>query len=141
MNTKIGLWLDHRKAVIVIETSIGEEIQTVWSHADKQPGRVDGERVNEPFESNMVQADDVRERRFASHLTHYYQEIAALVQDADSLFIFGPGEAKGELRKYLQPALPKSCRVHVETADKLTDTLIAARVRSYFQHKEINHPI
>ena len=141
MNKKIGLWLDHRKAIIVIETSLGEEVQTVLSHADKQPSRVDGERVNEPFEANMVQADDVRNRRFSNHLHRYYQEISTWLYGVDSLFIFGPGEAKGELHKFLQPTLPKDCLVHMESADKLTESLVAARVRSYFQHREINHPI
>ncbi len=141
MTTNIGLWIDHRKAVIVKITSQGEETTTILSHADKQPGRFDGQRSTAPYDSNMVQPDDVTDRKFAQHLHRYYQEIEASVKGARAVFIFGPGEAKGELRKHLEAALPKGSPIHVETTDKLTDSLVAAKVRAYFQHQEINHPI
>ena len=141
MTTQIGLWIDHRKAVIVFESSGGEAHKTILSHADRQPGRADGKRSTAPYEANQVLPDDVKDRKFAQHLHQYYQEIEACVQHAKSLFIFGPGEAKGELRKHLETSLPKDCVIHVETSDKLTDNMIAAKVRAYFQlHKLANFP-
>ena len=51
---------------------------------------------------------------------------------AASLFVFGPGEAKGELVKRLAHEKPTTRSVNVEAADKLTDRQIAAKVREHF---------
>jgi len=37
MKTAAGLWIDHKKAVIVIVTDKGEEIKLIISKAEKQP--------------------------------------------------------------------------------------------------------
>ncbi|MDZ4401741.1 hypothetical protein [Prosthecobacter sp.] len=134
MKTNIGLWIDHRRAVIVSESSAGEEIKVILSDADRQPGRIHGERSTTPFEAQLTEADDVSQRKFTAQLHRYYEEVIACVREAEEIFIFGPGEAKGELHKELEKALPKGCVVVVETADKMTDRQIAARVRDHFKH-------
>jgi hypothetical protein len=39
MKTIAGLWIDHKKAVIVVVTDKGEEIKLIISKVEKQPGR------------------------------------------------------------------------------------------------------
>jgi hypothetical protein len=39
MKTKVGLWIDHGKAIVVAVTGKGEEIGLVISQAKKQPRR------------------------------------------------------------------------------------------------------
>jgi hypothetical protein len=46
--------------------------------------------------------------------------------------IFGPGEAKGELKERLERHNLGGSIVGIETADKMTDRQIAAKVRQYF---------
>jgi hypothetical protein len=133
MKTNIGLWIDHRKAVIVMASGAGEEIKIILSDANRQPGRIHGERSNASFESLQVEADDVSERKFTAELHRYYQEVVACVQHAVRLLIIGPGEAKGQLVKELNKAMPKGSIITVETADKLTDRQIAARVYDHFK--------
>jgi hypothetical protein len=55
------------------------------------------------------------------------------IRDADSILIFGPGEAKGELKKRLESKGLGGRIVAVETTDKMTERQIAAKVRAYFQ--------
>ena len=141
MKTNIGLWIDHRKAVIVLESSAGEEIKVILSDADRQPGRIHGERATGSYEALQVDADDVSERKFTAHLHHYYEEVVACVRHAQGLLVVGPGEAKGQLVKELEKALPKSCVVAVETADKMTDRQIAAHVRDHFRDKNSIIPL
>ena len=129
MNMQIGLWIDHRKAVIAHSSGAEEKIKVILSHADRQPGRQDGVRSGEKHESLQVPADDVKDRRFAQQLNAYYDEIIAVVHEAESLMIFGPGEAKGEFKKRLESKKPGGRTVTVETADKMTDRQIAAKVR------------
>lgn len=133
MKTNIGLWIDHRKAVIVLESHAGEEIHVIWSDADRQPGRIHGERSTAAYEAQQVDADDVSERKFTAHLHQYYVEVVAYVRHAETLLVFGPGEAKGQLVKELEKALTKDCVMKVETADKMTNRQIAAHVRDHFR--------
>ena len=44
MGTNAGLWIDHRKALIVAVTDKGEEISLIVSKVEKQPGRSGGIR-------------------------------------------------------------------------------------------------
>lgn len=124
-----GLWIDHRKAVIALVSDNGEEIKTIESIVEKHPGV----HATTPYESQKVQADDTREREFTGHLRGYYDEIIAAVRGADLILIFGPGEAKGELKKRLEKDKVDARIVSVETADKMSDRQVVARVREYSQ--------
>jgi stalled ribosome rescue protein Dom34 len=135
MKTNIGLWIDHRRAVIVTETGDGDKVQEVLSNTERQLGRIDGERSLESFEAQKVKADDVHQRKFTEHLHRYYLNILAHVTHARAILIFGPGEAKGELYKQLESSMPKDCVITVETTDKMTDRQITAKVREHFKHQ------
>jgi type II secretory pathway component PulF len=47
----MGLWIDHRKAVIVTVSDTGEETSVIESKVEKQPGRFAGVRSITPYES------------------------------------------------------------------------------------------
>jgi len=134
MTITAGLWIDHRKAVIVILSGKDEEMLEIKSNVDKQPGRIEGSRSTAPYEAQMVQADDSRERKFTGQLDQYYGEVIAAIGAAESLLIFGPGEAKGELKNHLEHAHLGKTIIAVETADKMTDRQISSKIRDYF-HK------
>ena len=135
MKTRVGLWIDHRKAIIVAVTDKGEDIKLIMSKVDKQPGRSGGIRSTATYEAQQVPADDSRERKFTGHLNIYYDAVIASIRDAESILIFGPGEAKGELKKRLKRDNLDSRVVGIETVDKMTDRQIAAKVRQYFMKK------
>ena len=135
MKKIVGLWIDHRKAIIVTVTEKGEETKLILSNVDKQPGRSGGIRSTTPYESQQVAADDSRERKFTGHLNTYYDEVIECIRNAESILIFGPGEAKGELKKRLNRNNLDARIVGTETVDKMTDRQIAAKVREYFQEK------
>jgi hypothetical protein len=133
MATIVGLWIDHRKAVIVAISELGETTKEIDSDAERQPGRMAGVRSTVPYESQYVRADDVRERKFSARLRNYYEEVVAAVRDAESILIFGPGEAKGELEKRLRLHRLGERVTAVQTVDRMTDREIAAKVREYFR--------
>jgi hypothetical protein len=80
-----------------------------------------------------VQADDRRQRKLTGHLNIYYDAVIACIRDAETILIFGPGEAKGELKKRLETNKLSGRIVGIETIDKMTDRQVAAKVRQYFQ--------
>jgi hypothetical protein len=126
MKREVGLWLDHRKAVIVIVTDEGEETKIIESNMEKHVRFSSGS-------SESGQGEDVRDRQFKNHLNRYYDEVIACIGDAKSIQIFGPGEAKGELEKRLESEGLKGRIVSIETVDKMTDRQIAVKVRDHFQ--------
>jgi len=132
MKTKVGLWIDHRKAMIVALTDQGEVTRLIISKIEKQLGRSGGVRSTTPYEPQQVPADDSRERKFTGHLNIYYDAVIACLRDAESILIFGPGEAKGELKKRLERDKLAGRIVSIETIDKMTDRQIAAIVRQHF---------
>jgi len=132
MRTKVGLWIDHKKAIIVAVTDKGEEIGLIVSKVEKQLQRSGDSPLKGRYESYNVPADDSRQRTFTGHLNIYYEAVIACLRDAESILIFGPGEAKGELKKRLEKSKLGGRIVGVETVDKMTDRQIAAKVRQYF---------
>ena len=132
MKRAVGLWIDHRKAVIVVVTDQGETTSLILSRVEKQLGRYAGVRSTARYESQQVPADDRQERRFTAQLATYYDAVVACIGTADSILIFGPGEAKVELRRRLEKSTRGGRIVGIETIDKMTDRQIAAKVWQHF---------
>jgi hypothetical protein len=127
MKKNIGLWIDHREAVIVVVTDKDEQITRIGSDADKQTRQPGGSRKD-----GFQQTENVRDKKFASDLGQFYDDIIAQIRDAELIQIFGPGEAKGELVKHLEDEGLKKRIVEVETVDNMTENQIAAKVRERF---------
>lgn len=137
MKTKTGLWIDHRKAIIVAITDKGQETRLIISKAEKQLRRTGDSPLKGHREAYQVPADDSRQRSLTVHLNRYYDAVIASLSGAESVLIFGPGEAKGELEKRLKMKNLGSCIESIETVDKMTDRQIAAKVR---QHYDVKRP-
>ena len=133
MASKVGLWIDHRKAVIVTVTDEGEETKQITSHMEKHVRFAGGAAEDGASE-------DVRDRQFGNHLNKFYEDVIACIREAEFIQIFGPGEAKGELEKRLERDGLKGRVVGVETVDKMTDPQIVAKVRHHFSIQPKNRP-
>jgi hypothetical protein len=125
MRNEVGVWIDHRKAVIAIIAGEHEETRQITSNMEKH--------VRYSGAAREVSAEDQRDRRFTGHLNKYYDEVIACIRDADSILILGPGEAKIELEARLGRESLRERIVGVETVDKMTDRQVAARVRQRFR--------
>jgi len=132
VRTKIGLWIDHRKTIIVAITDKGEETRLVLSKVEKHLQRSGDSPLKGRYESQKVPADDSRQRTFTGHLNIYYEAVIACLRNAESILIFGPGEAKGELKKRLEKNKMGGRIAGVETVDNMTDRQITAKIRQHF---------
>ena len=88
MKSAAGMWIDHRKAVIVIVSDQGEETKQIESGMEKHVRFSGGSR------SEQGKGEDQRDSQFTGHLNTYYDEVIAHIRDAESILIFGPGEAR-----------------------------------------------
>ncbi len=122
MRTTVGLWIDHRKAIIVFVTGQEEEIKLVHSEIEKPHGQ----------SGASIRADDLLQNELTEHLNKYYDEVILSLRNAKAILIMGPGEAKGELKKRIERNNLNGRVVEVETEDKMTDRQIVAKVREHF---------
>ena len=113
-------------------TDKGEETGLIVSKVEKQLQRSGDSPLKGRYESQNVPADDSRQRAFTGHLNIYYEAVIACLRDAEAILIFGPGEAKGELKKRLVRSKLGGRIAGIETVDKMTDRQIAAKVRQHF---------
>jgi stalled ribosome rescue protein Dom34 len=120
MKREVGVWIDHRKAVVVCINDGVEEIHSIVSDMEKHVRHSGGD------------AEDQQDHRFTNHLNEYYAKVISFLHDADSILILGPGEAKGEFEKRLRAESFGARIVGVETEDKMTDHQIVANVREHF---------
>jgi hypothetical protein len=124
MKTNVGLWIDHREAVIVSINDKVEKTVRIISEMEKHV-RFSGAAQEES-------AEDQRDRRFAGHLGKYYDRVISSIRDASAILILGPGEAKTELKTRLVHAALGGRIVGIETVDKMSGRQLAARVRHHF---------
>jgi hypothetical protein len=104
----------------------------IVSKVEKQLQRSGDLPLKGSYEAYNVPSDDRRQRAFTRHLNIYYEAVIACLHDAESILIFGPGEAKGELKKRLEKSKLGGRIVSIEIVGKMTDRQIAAKVRQYF---------
>ena len=132
MTTQVGLWIDHRKAVIVTLSDEGDATTLVESNVERHVRYSGRSQSGASHESRPGQGEDTRERHFEGQLSKYYDEVIARIRDAEAILILGPGEAKGELKTHLERDGLGARIVGLETVDKMTDRQIAAKVRERF---------
>jgi hypothetical protein len=133
MKKEVGLWIDHKRAVIVINLDQEEEIKRINSNMEKHVRYSGASHAGGASESHNDATEDGRDRRFDDQLNRYYDEIISYLRDATSILILGPGEAKVELQKRLEAHGLSDRIAAVKTADKMTDDQIAAEVRQHFR--------
>ena len=117
MKKQAGVWIDYEKAVIFILANEGAEIKRVRS----------GLNVGvQPFSTTG------NERGAGTPGKSYYDEVISYIRAAESILIFGPGEAKLELKKRLEDLELEDRIVGMETVFKMTDNEIVTKVRQRF---------
>lgn len=132
MKKEVGLWIDHRKAVMVFLDVPGGRLESLESRLEKHIHPAGGAGSRLPYGVQDVMKEDGRERRYQLHLKHFYEAVLARIRNADALFIMGPGPAKVEFRKLLQEHALEDRITGFETVDKMTDRQLSARIQDYF---------
>jgi hypothetical protein len=133
MTKNIGLWIDHKKAILVIQGEQGEDVQKIESGVGRHVPYRGASRPKSPYSAQYQQGDDQLDNKFTEQLNKFYEKVIAQIRAAEAVLIFGPGEAKGELGKRIAHEKVKVQIVGIETTDKMTDRQIATKVRKYFE--------
>src|SRR5687768_12395534 len=122
MNHKVGIWIDHKKAVIV--STSADHVTTKTMESEVGPHARYSGRAGYPTSDGPQDGGGEKkyEERYSQHLDRYYDEVISRLGQPKALLIFGPGEAKLQLKERLSRSKGVSERiVGIETTDKLTD--------------------
>ncbi|MFA6457453.1 MAG: hypothetical protein WCW40_11575 [Bacteroidota bacterium] len=118
MIENVGVWIDHKKAIIVRLSGVEKQIQSIIAGSEKQ---LAGEHLEE-----------LRHNGFNSDVKEYYDRVISCLHDSASILILGPGEAKVELSVRLKGDSLGEYIAGIETAEEMTDGEIVARIREHF---------
>ena len=133
MEKLFGLWVDHEKAIIVSLIDGSHKVTHLESDIEGRFRLKGGSRSNTPYGIQSATSESKRDFRYSKHLNIYFQHIIDLLKDAKHIFIFGPGEAKIELKKEIEKNNVLLGKISdIETTDKLTEPQIVAKVKKYF---------
>lgn len=133
MSTQGGVWIDHREAILVFLDASAERTLHVPSHVVKHASRGGDSALQGSYEARQVPPDDRRQMALTGELNAYYDRVLAALAGLDTLLIIGPGEAKGELKKRLDLHKLGGRVAEVQTADRMTEPQLTARIREYFR--------
>jgi len=134
MEKLFGLWVDHKKAIIVSLIDGNHKVTHVESDIEGRFRLKGGSRSNTPYGIQSATSESKRDFRYSKHLNIYFQHIIDLLKEAKHIYIFGPGEAKIELKKEIEKNNVFLDKISdIETTDKLTEPQIVAKVKKYFE--------
>jgi stalled ribosome rescue protein Dom34 len=119
---KIGIWMDHSHAHLMEccpRTMNMTTIASDFTHQEKQSSMEKSENIMHNKEQHM-QAD-------------YYKKIAEVIKQFDEVLLFGPTEAKSELKNILKDDHHfDKIKIEVHLADKMTEMQERLFVREFF---------
>ena len=125
MSHDVGVWIDHKKAVIVSIVAGEVTTRTLTSDVGAHP-HYSGSREGG--------GEKKYEERHNQDLDRYYDDVIDHLGKPDALLVFGPGEAKQQLKERLGGSKELSeSMVAVESTDKLTDPQIVAKVKEHYR--------
>lgn len=128
---KVGIWIDHRRAVVVTIENGQESINTIESDVDHQP-KAAGRSGNPTKWGPQATINERRiEENYRLHVVNFYKDVIKSIGKPDQLLVMGPAQAKREFADEVEkmPDL-RSVPLKIETVDKMTDPQIAAMVRT-----------
>ena len=142
MEKYVGIWLDHREAYVVslaknqpFADGNQEMIERIESDIERRVRLSGGSRTRKtPYGPQEISVDSKQEDRFKLQMREYFKEILLRIIDADRILVFGPGEAKIELKKEIEKSKRFANIIKkIESADKMTKRQIVAKVRAFFK--------
>jgi ribosomal subunit interface protein len=129
---KAGIWLDMRRAFIVLLEEAEEKVFEVESQVEDYHihGGYGGARKDMPQDAR---SDKKLQARRELQLRRFNMDIIDKLPRLERLLVFGPGEAKTQFVATLKEHVDfRETPVVTETADMMTQNQIRARVQDFF---------
>ncbi|MBE0687291.1 MAG: hypothetical protein IH585_14975 [Anaerolineaceae bacterium] len=135
MERKVGLWINHLKAVIVSISNKKIYIREIISNIEKQSPAPKSDIIDSPVKNS----ENLHNPQSEILLDRYYNVIISLINNAESIWIFGPDDAKVELEDCLRTAGFGARVVGIETVAEMTNRQLALKVQQRFLRKPVSN--
>ncbi|MBW2514444.1 MAG: hypothetical protein JRE21_07725 [Deltaproteobacteria bacterium] len=142
MKKLVGIWLDRQRATVVsliknepFTNDMQTVIENIESNVEPRLRLSGGSRSRKtPYGPQDIAVDGKQESRTKQQMRLYFRNIIAVINDAKKIFIMGPGETRGELKRSLEKNSQLGDRIiKVEAADKMTQNQIVAKVKNVYK--------
>ncbi|MFO7852927.1 MAG: hypothetical protein ACQERS_01260 [Bacteroidota bacterium] len=132
MGKNVGVWLDREKAYVIIVNEGKHKIEKVESNVESRV-RYDGETKSySRIGGTFFNPSKKKTKREKHQLKHYLDDLSCRLSGAEEILIFGPADVKKELRKNLIKRKDKPA-IRMESADRMTENQMVARVKAHFK--------
>jgi hypothetical protein len=119
----IGIWLDHSNAHVIV---LAEEMKTM---------HVDSTFTHLEKEESLAKSEHTMHNKEHGEQLAYFKALGEIIKQYQTVLLFGPTDAKKELHNYLLADRHfADIKIHVRSADKMTEHQEHAFVKDYF-HK------
>ena len=142
MKKYVGIWLNRREAIVVsltkAHTPFSDKpamIERIESAVERRVRPSGGSRSRKtPYGPQEISVESKQDAHIRHQLSAYHEVIISRISDADRILIFGPGQAKIQLKKEIEKSADLAKRIQkIESADKMTHKQIAAKVKKFFE--------
>jgi hypothetical protein len=132
---KMGIWIDHRKAIMVSLNGGGEnhKVDHIESGAENHYHFHGGAKSAGTSVAQSIVKEQTSDERRKHQYHEFYQRVIELCDKPGHLYIFGPAEAKLELKKEMDKIKESRVTIDaVDACDKLTEHEIISKVKNHF---------
>ncbi len=133
----MGIWIDRRDAFLILIKGDRTTVERIESNADSHFRPKGGWKASGTAVAQSVSKEKTADERRKHQLHDFYQTLVQKITKADTLLIFGPGEAKHELTKEIEKIKgPRPRIAAVKAAEKSTENQLVAEVKAFFSVAE-----
>ena len=137
MKKQVGIWMNTDKAVLVnLLNGKEEKIQTIESEVESRAHNPREEKPGSRTGTVLMDIDKKMTQRKNQQLHEYFERVInSITAEAGEIYLFGPANTKKHFEKKLKkhPGY-SSAKLEVESADKMTQPQMIARVKQHFVH-------
>jgi hypothetical protein len=94
MKKKVGLWIDQKSAVIISLADKGVQLKRIPLESENE--------IRWPGRPQKKLPGNLGDNRLSGHLGNYCDEVFSNIYDAESIMMFGFGEAKAVIKTRLE---------------------------------------
>ena len=119
---RLGIWMDHSNAHLMEFTANGEieKIEFKYGHLEKE---------------HLGKNENLIHNKEQHKQADFYKHLGEAIKGYDEVLLFGPTEAKAELKNYLKTDHHfDKIKITVKSADKMTDNQQHAFVKEHYSN-------
>ncbi len=133
MKNNTAVWIDHREAVVVSLAGGTATVRHLESDAESHFKPSGGWKSGGTIVAQSVVKEKSAEESRMHQYHAFYRQLVSLLENADAIAIFGPGEAKTEFAGEIGKIHNLRDKISaVETCERMTENQFVAKAKEFF---------